>query len=399
MNQETTSISIVEQVRAHVQQLLREQLTEDHRYHNLGHTQNVCEALLMLGQANDLTTDELEVLEIAGWFHDTGFTQTYEGHEAISRQLAAEFLAQHGYPESKTQEVLQLIDVTFPPKEPSNLMEKIMCDADLSNVASSQYFQALEGLRHEWRVFLNQQYEEEEWYALNYKFVKKHHFYTDAARIAFAKQWNSNRKALKKKRDELRAEQEKQSSKDKPVLGSYISDSKSAQTMFKTSLRNHLDLSTLADNKANIMLSVNALIITIVMPLAASYVKDNIYGLIPMVMLLSTCLTSMIFATLATRPIRMEGLTDEAAIKGGKSNLFFFGNFYRMTYEDYEKGMLEVVSDNQKLDNSIMRDLYFLGSSLGRKYRQLRICYTIFMWGVIITVITFGLLYSWNVNG
>ena len=398
MNQKASGTSIVDQAQHHVHQLLQEKLTEDHRYHNLGHTQNVCKALLLLGEASNLKEEELEILELAGLFHDTGFTQTYEGHEAISRQLAADFLAQNDYPADKTERVLQLIDVTFPPKEPSNLMEKIMCDADLSNVASSHYFEALEGLRHEWRVFLNQQYEEEEWYALNYKFVKKHRFYTDTARIVFAQQWNANRKALKKKRNALRAKTKKQDGKKKTMLGSYISDSKSAQTMFKTSLRNHLDLSTLADNKANIMLSVNALIITIVMPLAASYVKDNIYGLIPMVLLLATCLTSMIFATLATRPIRMGGMTEDSAIKSGQSNLFFFGNFYRMPYDTYEKGMIEVVSDNKKLDSSIMRDLYFLGSSLGRKYRQLRICYTIFMWGVIITVITFGLLYSWNIS-
>jgi len=168
--------------------------------------------------------------------------------------------------------------------------------------------------------------------------------------------------------------------------------------MFKTSLRNHLDLSTLADNKANIMLSVNALLITIVMPLAASYVRDNVYGLIPMATLLLTCLSSMVFATLATRPIHMGGKTDERSIQEGKSNLFFFGNFFKMPYERYEKGMLEVVSDESKLDSSIMRDLYFLGASLGRKYRLLRICYTIFMWGVIVSVALFGLLYSWNIN-
>lgn len=391
MNRKAISTPTLEEARPYVMNLLQGQLTDDHRYHDLGHTERVCKAVIQLGQAHELTAEELEILELAGLFHDTGFTQTYEGHEAISRQLAAEFLAQHNYPAAKTEQVLQLIDVTFPPKEPNNLLEEIMCDADLSNLASPYYFEYLEGLRHEWRVFLNQIYKEEEWYALNYKFVKKHEFYTDAARIAFAQQWNANRKALKQKRNSLRDQQS-----DKAV--SYISGNKSAQTMFKTSLRNHLDLSALADNKANIMLSVNALIITIVMPLAASYVKDNIYSLIPMAMLLTTCLTSMIFATLATRPIRMHGLTNEATIKTGKSNLFFFGNFYRMTYETYEKGMIEVVSDDTKLDSSIMRDLYFLGSSLGRKYRQLRICYTIFMWGVIITVITFGLLYSWNIS-
>jgi predicted metal-dependent HD superfamily phosphohydrolase len=398
MNSNAINTPILETARAHVYQLLDTKLTEDHRYHDRQHTERVCQALMQLGQASGLSEEELELLELAGLFHDTGFTQTYEGHEAISRQLAAAFLSAQQYPEDKQEKVLQLIDVTFPPKEPSSLLEQLMCDADLSNLASPDYFDYLQGLRHEWEVFLNQTYNEKEWYALNYKFVKQHQYYSDAARIAYTEQWNTNRKALKKMRNAEREEKAPTAAKKQTAGSSYISDSKSAQTMFKTSLRNHIDLSTLADNKANIMLSVNALIITIVMPLAASFVKGNIYGLIPMILLLLTCLTSMIFATLATRPIKMGGLTDEQTISSGKSNLFFFGNFYRMTFDKYEKGMIEVISDNSKLDNSIMRDLFFLGSSLGRKYRQLRICYTIFMWGVIITVLTFALLYSWNIS-
>jgi len=389
--------STLEDARAYVREMLSTKLSPDHRYHNLQHTQRVCRALQRLGERSGLKEEELEILEFAGLFHDTGFVETYEGHEAISRQIAEDFLSQRGYPAERRERVLQLIDVTFPPKEPDGTLEKLICDADLSNLASENYFEYLEGLRHEWAVFLNQSYTDEEWYTLNYKFVKKHRFYSDAAQELYAEQWERNRKALKKMRNEVR-EQNASAKKASASPGGAISNSKSAQTMFKTSLRNHLDLSTLADNKANIMLSVNALLITIVMPLAASYVRDNVYGLIPMATLLLTCLSSMVFATLATRPIHMGGKTDERSIQEGKSNLFFFGNFFKMPYERYEKGMLEVVSDESKLDSSIMRDLYFLGASLGRKYRLLRICYTIFMWGVIVSVALFGLLYSWNIN-
>ena len=63
-----------------------------------------------------------------------------------------------------------------------------------------------------------------------------------------------------------------------------------------------------------------------------------------------------------------------------------------MNYSAYETGMMEIVADNNKLDNSIMRDLYFLGKSLGRKYHLLRICYTIFMIGIISTVLIYGII-------
>ena len=387
---------VLEAARVYVRECFDTGLTTDHLYHNQEHTRRVCEAVVELGRTTGLIDDQLELLELAALFHDLGFTESYEGHEAVSRQLADQFLSEHGFPEDRKQEVLNLIEVTYPPKVPQTELEKIMCDADLSNLGSTDYFEYLEALRYEWKVFLNQEYTDEAWYKLNYKFVKNHRFYTDSAIQAYDGQWTKNRKQLKKLRDEFRSpvlvnEKQAKPKNQAPQQGS-ISDSKSAQTMFKTSLRNHLDLSALADNKANIMLSVNALIVTIVMPLAGSFVNEHPELLYPLLVLLLTCLSSMVFATLATRPIKMAGETSKKSIKNGTSNLFFFGNFYKMNYSAYETGMMEIVADNNKLDNSIMRDLYFLGKSLGRKYHLLRICYTIFMIGIISTVLIYGIM-------
>ena len=86
----------------------------------------------------------------------------------------------------------------------------------------------------------------------------------------------------------------------------------------------------------------------------------------------------------------MSGTSTMDDIKAKKSNLFFFGNFYKMTFLEYETGMQEVVGDDEILDNSIMRDLFFLGKALGKKYRYLRLCYNVFMFGLIIAVVSFA---------
>jgi Family of unknown function (DUF5706) len=173
-----------------------------------------------------------------------------------------------------------------------------------------------------------------------------------------------------------------------------IGTSKSAQTMFKTALRNHIDLSAIADNKANIMLSVNALIITFALPLLGKEIASNRVLLFPTILLLSVCVVSMIFATMATRPIPMKGYSSMESILAKKSNLFFFGNYYRMSFEEYEQGMNATVADDTILDTTIMRDLFFLGRTLGFKYAHLRKCYTIFMYGIIVTVIAFVVVFS-----
>ena len=62
-----------------------------------------------------------------------------------------------------------------------------------------------------------------------------------------------------------------------------------------------------------------------------------------------------------------------------------------MQLEDYQWGMNQMIKDREYLYNTMMMDIYFLGVVLAKKYRYLRIAYTIFMWGLILSVIAFGL--------
>lgn len=168
-----------------------------------------------------------------------------------------------------------------------------------------------------------------------------------------------------------------------------IESSKATQMMFKTALRNHIDLTGIADNKANMMLSINALIITIAMPLLASNFIGNEFLLLPSSILLLTCILSVIYATLATRPIKMKGSINMDNLEKGNSNVFFFGNFHKMTLDHYRHAMETVIQDDEILEKSIVNDLYFLGRALGNKYSKLRTCYLIFMIGITATVIAF----------
>ena len=90
----------------------------------------------------------------------------------------------------------------------------------------------------------------------------------------------------------------------------------------------------------------------------------------------------------------MKGYSSIESIMAKKSNLFFFGNYYRMNYDDYEKGMYATIADDDILSTTIMRDLFFLGRTLGFKYAHLRKCYTIFMYGIITTVIAFVIVFT-----
>jgi hypothetical protein len=233
-----------------------------------------------------------------------------------------------------------------------------------------------------------------DWNRENLRFLDEHEYYSPAGLSRYSEMKAENRRLLKEEMD--LDEKKEGKGKKKDALSRTIAGSKSTQTLFRTALRNHINLSSIADNKANIMLSVNALIITFALPLIGKEVSSNKALLIPMIMLLVVCLSSMIFATLATRPIPMKGYSSMESILAKKSNLFFFGNYYKMTFDEYEKGMLATISSADILNTTIMRDLFFLGKTIGVKFVYLRRCYTIFMYGLILTVISFVIVFGWH---
>ena len=150
------------------------------------------------------------------------------------------------------------------------------------------------------------------------------------------------------------------------------------------------DRSSIADNKANIMLSINAIIVSITLSSLVPRFEDNPTLILPTIILLVVCLLTIVFATLSTRPKITEGKFTREDIENKRSNLLFFGNFYNMKLDDYHWGILEMIKDEDFLYSSMTRDLYFLGVVLAKKYQYLSYCYGIFMYGLIIAVLAFA---------
>lgn len=378
--------TLLEKTEEFVRELFREKLSPSLLYHDLGHTVSVVEAADELAKLEELSEQDRETLMIAAWLHDTGFTEIYAGHEDVSKRIAEEFLTEHKVSAERIEQVLACIEITKLGNTPDTKLTSVMKDADFNNLGQRNYINTVENLRHERKVYFRENHTDEQWYEGNVNFIEAHEYYTEGGEATYGKR---KRKNLKKVKKELKAM--KKGKADDP---SSIGTNKSAQMMLKTSLRNHIDLTNIADNKSNIMLSINALIITISMPLLATRVAENPFLLFPTGILLATCVLSIIFATLATRPIKTTGMTNISKIGSTRSNLFFFGNYYRMSFEDYREGLQAVISDQDILDDSIIADLFYLGKSLGAKFNRLRICYAIFMIGITLSVISFAVAYT-----
>ena len=110
---------------------------------------------------------------------------------------------------------------------------------------------------------------------------------------------------------------------------------------------------------------------------------------IPAYLLLFVNLITIILAILATRPTIPGGTFTQNDLDEKKVNLLFFGNFYRMSLQDYASGMIQMMNDREFLYGSLIRDVYSQGVVLGRKYRMLRAAYNVFMFGIIASVLAF----------
>lgn len=182
------------------------------------------------------------------------------------------------------------------------------------------------------------------------------------------------------------AGKKKKKKKDKD---SGLGSSRGIETMFRTSYRVNMDLSSLADTKSNIMISINGLIISIIIASISSKVDTNAYLVMPTVVLLIGCLISMIFAILAARPRVNSNIITLDDVLANRANVLFFGNFSHLTPDEYVEGMVDLLKDNDKLYLNMIRDIYGLGSVLQKKFKLLRIAYTVFMIALIAGVALF----------
>jgi hypothetical protein len=145
----------------------------------------------------------------------------------------------------------------------------------------------------------------------------------------------------------------------------------------------------MADNKAHIMITTTSIIISVLLSVLLRKLEDNPQLIIPTMILLTVCVVTMVFSILATRPSLPPGTFTQQDIDNRKVNLLFFGNFYRMSFNDYDSGMRKMMNDRDFLYGSLTRDVYSQGVVLGKKYQLLRKGYNVFMYGIVASVIAF----------
>jgi len=329
--------TLLKKTKQFVSNIFENELPDTCLYHNYEHTQRVVKSTKEIIENNEINDEHKEALELAAWLHDIGYTVNCMDHESHSVILSEEFLKSQNASASMIQNVSKLILATKMEHAPTDLFEEIIRDADASHFAKDYFLKKM---------------------------------------LAEQKLLETKRKTKKRNREE--------------------SPEKGIQTLFRVTLRNHLKLSDIADTKANILLSVNAIIISLALSNLIPKLDNpsNQYLIYPTLVFITFCIASIILSVLATRPNITSGEFTRKEIKEKKVNLLFFGNFHKMPLEDYKNAMTDLMEDKDYIYDTMIKDLYFLGKVLHKKYKILRITYTVFMIGIITSVVSFILAFK-----
>jgi predicted metal-dependent HD superfamily phosphohydrolase len=395
------SNSIYKKVEQYVTDLFEDNKDDTLVFHNISHTKSVVNRTKEIAGHYNINERDMLVLFIAAWFHDTGhlFTKPV-GHEDKSVEIVNAFMHDHFDDEELTQSVDECILATKAPRNPTNLLQEIICDADTYHFGTKEFKDTNKLVLKEIQLkngYIDLQRELKGALTM----LEDHVFYTSYCRELLEETKQKNIKKVKKKLNEVSEHEGKKSlspiEKSAAIKKSLVIDkekdlaTKGIQTMLRLTSENQMKLSDMADHKANILISVNAIIISVILGVLMRRLQDDTYLTIPTIIFLVVAVVTIVIAILATRPKISNGTFSNQDILDKKTNLLFFGNFHRATYEDYDTAMRKMMKDSDYLYASLIKDIYMLGVVLGRKYRLIRLAYNIFMIGIVISVIAFGI--------
>lgn len=368
-----------------VYDLLKERLPDTILFHNYRYTVDVANSANKIGTKAGLSEKNLELVTLAAWFHNTGFTEGTDGHVDASIRIAAGFLEAHEVPDEAIARVAALIRVAHSEAEPDDDVERVMRDAARAYLGRKKFFLYSDRLREEKRLSGEAEYDDRAWAEYQLQQLNGDPFHTKYAREKYDDRRRQNLKQVQRRLGDQLDQGQPMPARDsggrRPGRG--------IETMFRSAYRNHINLSSIADSKANIMISINAILMSIIISYVGSRIGTQPWMLVPSATILVTSLIAITFAILSARPKVTSDEPTLQEVREKRANLLFFGNFVRMPQDQFLKGIHELMEEGDMVYDQMALDLYGLGLVLQRKYRLLWISYTVFMAGLALSVVLF----------
>ena len=380
---------LLRDVERYVRGLLNEELPAAYLFNNLDRT---LERVYQGGRFADalaLSEEEREVLLLALWFRGAGFTRDGEAPLAASADIAAEWLSQCQVDPDIIERVGALIRRSAPERQPETRLDKVMRDVVWSFLGQKSFFGLSNLLRLERESLEGRSYTSHEWQQRMRDRLVNSNYYTEYGRSEFLNRKVKN--IAKQRKNLIKAEQNRirrQTGKD---FG------RGVDTVYRVAFRNHINLSRIADGKANMIITINTAVLsagitigTLTMT-SSSWMQDltqNWPLLLPVVVLMISSLAAVVFAVFSAIPKVSSAAFSEEELENHQVSMLYFGNFLQLREPTFVRYLRELKRDQEILYDDLSRDLYTLGVVLQKKYRLLTIAYRIFVIGLVLSLLT-----------
>ncbi len=380
--------SFIQEAEKYVENLLQDKLADNFYYHDFKHAMAVKSYVEIIGKECEVTKEELNLLRFSALFHDTGFIHSIENHVEQSIDIATQFLKTHQIDQESIDRISIIIADTKMPQNPTNKLSEIICDADLMYIAEDNCYEHMEAMYEESLIshteFINRNLFDLE----TIRFFSDHTYFTKyGQRVLQPKKEIAKSLIIERmKRREARKSKKGIVSNGEKKITNY---SRGVETIFRLTARNQINLNSIADNKSNILISVNAIIISIIITMLVSNFSNLSENLYPIIILIMVCLATIILAILSTRPNVKWGNFTKEDLKEKKVDLIFFGNFINMDYDVYLEAVMDMMESDEQLYSTMIKNQYSLGKILAKKFKLVKIAYNVFMFGISATVIAF----------
>lgn len=380
---------LVTEAEKYLAALMADKLPENIIYHNYRHALLIRKHAETIGRQAGLDGEEMNILRLSALFHDSGYIASYERWNEESVAIAVAFLEEHAADRKTIDRVGEVIASARIPQAPKDRVAEALCDAGLMYITGDGAVEQFD-LLYEETALMSSPFEKRSAFEKKWiDFFTQHTFFTEYGRTILqpGKEATLQRLAERIKRRKLLDGKKEQSQKNG------FDYSRGVESMFRITARNQINLNSIADNKSNILISVSAIIISIIITMLAGNIGNMAHDIIPILVLLFICLATIVIAILSTRPNIVTTRFTAEDIKNNKVDLIFFGNFIKLSYEEYERALSDLMKEEEHLYSTLIKNQYALGKILSKKFRLVRIAYNVFMIGIIITVIVFVLNY------
>lgn len=385
---------LVAQAAAYVKERFQAELEPRYLFHNYVYAEEVADKAEQLARREGLPHNEVDQLVVAAWFYPVGYVGGHRGFIARSAGMLREWAARTGFDAGNGPAWIEAQPDATPE---SPLHVRLLHDAVYSWLGRKRYDRRADLLQLEEESIDGKEGDPVVFGEKMQDFLLNFNYLTKGGKEEFDKRRRKN--VSDQQSTNYKIEQKEVKARTGKNFGRGI------DTMYRVSFRNHINLSRIADGKANMMISINTIILSIVITVSGASLSffeevffENPEFLIPIISLLLSSLTAVVFAVFSARPSVTEyRVKKDKLIKSKEASLLYFGNFLKLEKSEFIEYMQEMKLDQGSLYDDLARDLYDLGAVMHKKYLLLTVSYNTFVGGLALAVLSFLIVYLMNV--